>query len=289
LSGFDYHRASSLDEACRLMVELPDAQILAGGTDLLVDVETGLRRAQNVVAINDVPELKQVRIEDRRISIGAACTASEIQNNAIIKQHLPELAAMVVLFASPQIRNRATLAGNICSAVPCGDFPPMLMALGADIELQSTRGSRVLPLSEFFVANRETVRQADEILTRILVPMKPERAAARYLKFRRRASNSLALVSVAVYLELGDCVCKQARIILGSVAPTPLPATEASASLLGKSIDDASTAAAAEIAAGESKPISDLRGSKKYRRQLVQVLTERGLRQLAATISGDQT
>jgi carbon-monoxide dehydrogenase medium subunit len=270
------------------MAELPQVQVLAGGTDLLVDVDSGLRQAENVVAINDISELKKIRLVDDKLSIGAVCRAAAVESDALVREHLPELAAMVLLFASPQIRNRATLAGNICSAVPCGDFPPMLMSLGAEIELCSSRGSRLLPLREYFVGNRETVRQSDEILTRILVPMKPERAAATYLKFRRRASNSLALVSVAAYLELSDDVCNQARIVLGSVAPIPLAATEAGASLEGKTIDDATITAAAEIASHESQPISDLRGSEQYRRQLVRVLTERAVRKTLTTINGGQ-
>lgn len=285
MSSFDYHRASTLDEACWLMAQLPQAQILAGGTDLLVDVEAGLKQAQHAVAIGDLSELKQIRTEDGLVSIGAGCIAADVQQNETVREHLPALAAMVTVFASPQIRNRATLAGNICSAVPCGDFPPMLISLGASVELQSTSGSRVVPLSEFFLANRETVRKPEEILIRILVPPTPKNAAATYLKFRRRASNSLALASCAVYLEMDSGVCKQARIVLGSVAPTPLTASKAGGSLAGRPVEDTSIKAAAEIAAGEAKPIDDLRGSAEYRRDLVRVLTERGLKQVAATIN----
>ena len=271
------------------MGELPKAQVLAGGTDLLVDIDSGLRHAEHVVSIRDVSELKRIQREGKRISIGAGCSAVEVESNELIREHLPELAEMVVMFASPQIRNRATVAGNICSAVPCGDFPPILIALGAEVELCSSHGSRTLPLADFFHGNRETVRQNDEILTRIMVPIKPAQAAANYQKFRRRASNSLALVSVAAYLEMSDDLCSRARIVLGSVAPTPLSAKRAGRSLEGKPVDEAAITSAAGIARDEACPITDQRGTETYRRQLVEVLTKRALRQALRTINTDKT
>ena len=287
MRNFDYHRAASLEEACRLIGELPKAQILAGGTDLLVDVDTGLRQAEHVISMRDITELKRIQKEGRCISIGAGCTAAELESNELIREHLPELAEMVIMFASPQIRNRATLAGNICSAVPCGDFPPILISLGTEVELCSSGEKRVLPLADFFVGNRETVRVENEILTQILVPLKPERAAAAYQKFRRRASNSLALVSVAAYLELDDTGCKEARIVLGAVAPVPLVAGEAARSLEGKPVDAIAVATAGEIAARTAQPITDIRATDNYRREIVQVLTERALWQALSRIDPD--
>ena len=287
MRNFDYHRAASLEEACRLMGELPKAQILAGGTDLLVDIETGLRAAENVVSLKDVAEIRTIQKMSDHVSIGSGCTATQVENDPVIAECFPELASMVVKFASPQIRNRATLAGNICSAVACGDFPPILTALGAEVELCSSSGKRVLPLAEFFVGNRETVRVENEILTQILVPLKPERAAAAYQKFRRRASNSLALVSVAAYLELDDTGCREARIVLGAVAPVPLVAGEAARSLENKPVDAIAVATAAEIAAQTAQPITDIRATDKYRREIVQVLTERALWQALGRVNPD--
>ena len=289
MRNFDYHRAADLKEACRLMGELPKAQILAGGTDLLVDIDSGLRHAEHVVSIRDVSELKRIQKVGNRISIGAGCSVADVESNELIREHLPELAEMVVMFASPQIRNRATVAGNICSAVPCGDFPPVLISLGAEVELCSSNGTRAFPLEDFFHGNRETVRQDSEILTRILVPIKPNGAAANYQKFRRRAANSLALVSVAAYLEMSDGLCSRARIVLGSVAPIPLSAKKAGRSLEGKPVDDAAIASAAGIARDEACPITDQRGTETYRRQLVEVLTKRALRQVLRAINTDKT
>jgi carbon-monoxide dehydrogenase medium subunit len=278
-SRFDYHRASSLEEACRLMAELPGAQILAGGTDLLVDVGTGIRQAENLISVRDLPELRQIRKLGDRIAVGAGCTAAQVEGAELVRRHFPELAEVVTVFASPQVRARATLGGNVCSAVPCCDFPPILMALGSEIELRRSDGCRVLPLREFFIGNRQTVRRSDEILTQILIPLRGDRAAASYQKFRRRASNSLAVASAAAFLELHGSLCRTARIVLGAVAPIPLFAEKAGTSLVGKAVDEPAIAAAAEIACQECRPITDQRATESYRRQLVQVLTARALRE----------
>jgi carbon-monoxide dehydrogenase medium subunit len=287
LISLDYHRPGSLEEAFRLMQELPAVQVLAGGTDLLVDIETGIRQAENIVSLGDIGELKQIAKLENQISIGGGCTASEVEDSGIIRDHFPELAEMVVVFASPQIRNRATIAGNICSAVACADFPPILISLGAEIELSSGTEKRIFPLKDFFTGNRQTGRRNDEILTRILVPMKPSGSAASYQKFRRRATNSLALASAAAYIEMSRGICKRARIVLGSVAPIPLPAERAGRSLEGKPIDNTTIAAASKIASEEARPITDLRASEDYRRELVRVLTDRALRHALRKITGE--
>ena len=285
-SSFDYHRAASLEDACRLMAELPGAQILAGGTDLLVDVWSGIRQAAHVVSILDIPELRQIQLQGDRMCIGAGCTAAALERSELIRRHFPELAEMVLKFASPQIRARATVGGNICSAVACGDFPPILMALGSEIELCRSGGSRILPLKDLFAGNRQTVRRDQEVLTRILIPLKSGRAAANYQKYRRRASNSLAVASVAAFLEMDGLRCRAARIVLGAVAPTPWLAEEAGWSLVGKHVDDAAIATAAGIARREAKPITDQRASGNYRRELIQVLTARALREALGRTRG---
>jgi CO/xanthine dehydrogenase FAD-binding subunit len=284
---YDYHRATTLDGACRLLEELPGAQILAGGTDLVVDVDTGIRQAEHLVSVRDIPELRQIELQEHRLSIGAGCTATEVERSELIQEHLPELAEMVVKFASPQIRNRATLAGNICSAVACGDFPPVLMALGGSVELLSRAGRREVLLEDFFVGNRQTVRKESELITRIFVALKPDGAAADYQKFRRRAANSLGVASVAVYLELKDGICRAARIVLGAVAPTPMLATRASKFLEGGPVDASAIEKAADLAREEARPINDLRATAEYRRDLVQVLTMRAIRSAQHKINGN--
>jgi len=278
LKAFDYHRPTDLNEACRLMADLPQAQVLAGGTDLLVDIDTGLRQARHVVSVSRITELRQIEQSDSKVSIGAACTAKEIQSSPLIRRHFPEITDMVPHFASPQIRARATVGGNICSAVACGDFPVILTALQAEIEVVSRRGRRIIPLKDFITGSRETVRKADEILTRILVPLKPSSAAACYLKFKRRASNSLAVASVASFVDIQNGICREARIVLGAVAPYPLPSEKAASALVGKEVEDDAIEQAASLARDDAKPITDVRGTEAYRRELVYVLTKHALK-----------
>jgi len=281
---YEYHRPGDVAEACRLLAELPDARILAGGTDLLFDIQTGLRQAQHLISMQEVDELRRIEEANDHVSIGAGCTAREVQSSKLIQISFREIAEMVVTFASPQIRTRATLAGNICSAVPCGDFPVILIALGAEVELTSSRGSRKTLLKDFFVGPRETVLDRDEMLTRILVPKKQLWTKASYAKFQRRASNSLAVASVASFLDLRDGVCRNARVVLGAVAPTPLLAEKASASLVGGDVGDAAVTRAAELARDEAKPITDVRGTEGFRRELVYVLTQRTLKRVVERI-----
>ncbi len=272
---FDYHRPNDLSEILRLITELPESQILAGGTDLLPDIDAGVRRVLHVVSLSGISELKQIQELDSKISIGAACTAREIQLSPVIKRNLPEMTEMVVDFASPQIRTRATVGGNICSAVPCGDFPVLLIALGAEVELASQKGNRIIMLKDFFTGPRETVRETGEILTRILVPKKNSTSTACYLKYQRRASNSLAVASVASFLDIQNGICREARIVLGAVAPVPLLSEKASGALVGKKIQEETIEQAAIIARDDARPITDVRGTENYRRELVYVLTKR--------------
>ena len=287
-ASYEYHRPRDLAEACRLLAELPEAHVLAGGTDLLFDIDADVRRAQHVVSVQELDDLSQIRAADDGLSIGAGCTASEVQASALVQEHFPEMAEIVFDFASPQVRNRATVAGNICSAVPCSDFPVILISLGASVELQSQRGPRIVRLLEFFTGPRQTVRETDEILTRILIPKKKPGSGAAYLKFQRRASNSLSVASAAAFLATADGVCSEARIVLGAVAPIPLLAREASASLAGQPVTAETIEQAAAIAREEAMPITDVRGSVDFRRELVQVLTRRALT-LALARSEQQT
>ncbi len=281
---YEYHRPRDLEEACRLLADLPETQVLAGGTDLLFDIDADVRRAQHVISVQDLEDLKQIREADGSLSIGAGCTASDVRASSLVQELFPELAGMVGDFASPQVRNRATVAGNICSAVPCSDFPVILICLGASVELESKRGSRTVKLVDFFTGPRETVRETDEIMTRILVPERKPESAASYLKFQRRASNSLSVASAGAFLTLADGVCTEARIVLGAVAPIPLLAEKASASLTGEAMNPEVIARAAEIARDEAMPITDVRGSVDFRRELVQVLTQRALNQAVERI-----
>ena len=280
IKEFEYHRPDNLEEACSLLAKLPEAEVLAGGTDLLTDIDTGIRKANHVVSISRIAELTQIQDLGGKIAIGAACTARVVESSPLIQKYFPEIVEMIPLFASPQVRTRATIGGNVCSAVACGDFPVILIALGAKVELVSLNGTRLVQLKDYFLANRKTVRMKGEILTRILIPKKSKTSASHFLKFQRRASNSLAVASVAAFLDIQEAICKEARIVLGAVAPTPIIAKDASKSLLGKKVNGQIISRVAELARKEARPINDVRGSVDFRRQLVYVLTKQAIKQV---------
>jgi carbon-monoxide dehydrogenase medium subunit len=283
-NSYAYHRPVDLAQTFRLLEELPEAQVLAGGTDLLFDLDSGLRRAQNVVSLAEVDELKNVVETDDFLEIGAGCTAQAILSSRRIRIMFRVIAETAAVFASPQVRARATLAGNICSAVPCGDFPVTLIALGSSVELSTSRGTRTVLLKDFFRGPRETAMEKGELLTKILVPKKPPKSSARYEKFQRRASNSLAVASVGAYLDIKKGKCREARIVLGAVAPIPLFAEDASASLIGEVVNEESIERAAGLARDGALPITDVRGSEDFRRELVRVLAQRALKRIVKRI-----
>jgi carbon-monoxide dehydrogenase medium subunit len=286
LKSYEYHRPDTLEELCRLLEELPQARVLAGGTDLLFDIENDLRQAQHVISLAGIDALSAIEDEGGYLAIGAGCTAYDVGTSQRIREELPVLTETAAVFACPQVRSRATVAGNICSAVPCGDFPVTLIALGSSVELNSTSGARSVSLRDFFKAPRETTLAKNEVLTRILVPKQPAGSGAAYEKFQRRASNSLAVASVGAYLDVDGGRCREARIALGAVAPIPLFAEEASTSLAGQEVDDRAIDRAAELARDEALPITDVRGSEDFRRDLVFVLARRALRRVVGQIEG---
>jgi len=180
--------------------------------------------------------------------------------------------------AAPQIRNMATVGGNIAAAVPCADLPPILIAMNASVVLWSAEGEREVPLREFFVGPRTTVRRDNEVLTAILVPNLPPRFGAAYARFQLRDGNAIAVASVAAGLLLGeDNTVQNARIVLGAVAPVPKLVEPAAALLVGKPPDEDAFRMAADAAAAEAEPICDVRGSADFRREIVGVMTRRAL------------
>ncbi len=271
------HTPLTLTEALALLGELTSARLLAGGTDLLVDMKEGLVQANNLISLQRIDELRGIEIEDDRIRIGASTTPKELASHSLIQQHLPSLADAARSMASPQIRSLATIGGNIASAVPSADFPPTLMAVDATVQLVCSDSPRELSLVDFFTGPRETVCGAGEVLTAIFIPSHSPATGVAYEKFVSREANSLAIASVAARLTLKDNRIAKAAIILGAVAPTPLLASEASALLEDKSPSDDIFAQASNLAAGESKPISDVRGSLWFRTELIPILTQRAL------------
>jgi CO/xanthine dehydrogenase FAD-binding subunit len=279
VKGFDVLVARDAEHAVALLVaHAPSAKVLAGGTDLLVDLKAPSASVDVLVDISRAGELKTIAMTEDGLAIGALVTHSEIMRSPLIRRLAPALAEAAHAIGAVQTRNLGTLGGNLVSAVPSMDSGPVLLALDAAVEIAGPGGTRVLPLAALFVGPRRTCLAPAELLTRIIVPSRNLGKPAAFLKFGLRKGQALALVNVAVALWCDDGICRAPAIALGAVAPTVMRATAAEARLDGRPLSDAAIAEAARIAAGEARPISDFRASAGYRRELVAVLTRRALR-----------
>ncbi|MFH1749219.1 MAG: xanthine dehydrogenase family protein subunit M [Planctomycetota bacterium] len=275
----ELHETTTLEETAAALSRYgPRARLLAGGTDLLVDLKTGRVGFDHLVSIKRVAALRGLSESDAGLRIGALTTVTQLNRSPIIRQRFAPLLDATSRMAAPQIRNVATVGGNIASAVPCADLPPILTAMNASVVLWSPTGERTVSLEEFFVGARQTVRRDDEVLTAVLVPVQPPGFGAAYARFQLRDGNAIAVASVAASLLLdGDNTAQQARIVLGAVAPIPKLVAAAGNELVGQPPDDDAFRRAAQLAMRAAEPISDVRGSADFRRELVGVLTRRAL------------
>jgi carbon-monoxide dehydrogenase medium subunit len=275
---FDLALPESVDDCLRVLAKHEtSARLLAGGTDLLPQLKNGLLRPAVVVDLSGVPELKQLSVEDGTLRIGAAVSARALELAPAVRAGYGALVDGAALVGSVQVRNLATLGGNLCNAAPSADMAPPLLALDAEVVVVGPSGRRRVPLADFFRGVRQTVLAPDELLVEIVIPAPGPRSGGNYRRHTPRRELDIAVVGVASQLTLTDGVCAKARIALASVAPTPDRATEAEAALEGRPITPALLDEAAELAVRAARPISDQRGSAEYRRHLVRVLTRRTL------------
>lgn len=280
LPKFIYHEPKSLDEAAGLTGELGrEASVLAGGTDLLVKMKRGQIHPKHVVSLGRIEEMKRVKEDPGSFTIGACVTASEINRQEELKTFLCGLSEAAGLLGSPLIRNLATVGGNIMTASPAADLPPSLIAYGANLLLRKAGGERTVPLEKFYVGPGQTVLEPGEILTGIVLMKPPRFSGCGYVKLGLRRSLEISLVNVAAFLVLdGPARVREARIVLGAVAPTPMRSLSAEKVLAGGAADEETFERAGEAAAGDARPIDDFRASAEYRRQMVGVLTRKALR-----------
>lgn len=277
LAQISFHSPQTITEALNLLRELEGARIIAGGTDLLVDIKQGLTEAKNIISLQNIKELKGIEKKNNKIRIGALTTPQELISDSLINQHIPALSDAARSMAAPQIRSMATIGGNISSAVPSADLPPSLIAAEATVELQCLDVSRHETLSSFFAGPRETICGEEELLTSIHIPLLPANTGMSYKKFTLREANALAVAAVAARITLKGQLMTKVIIVLGAVAPTPVIAVKASEFLTRKEPSESLFREAASMAKEESQPISDLRGSIWFRKELIEVLTRRAL------------
>ena len=272
---------ATLQEASRLLKENgPGGRFLAGGTDLVIAMKEKGLLPKYIVDLKRVPGLGGIRENsDGSISLGALTTLYEIETSKLIRKKYPFLAQSAAEVGSIQIRNRATIGGNMANASPSADTSPALMALGAIATIVSAAGERKILVEEFFKGPGQSVMNVDEIVTEITIPKTGPSLVGEYIKFSPREMMDLAYVGVAVAYNLAanDKKCTGVRIVLGAVAPTPIRAKRAEAALETQVLSEALAEKVGQIAAEEAKPISDVRSSADYRRAMVGTMTKRAL------------
>jgi carbon-monoxide dehydrogenase medium subunit len=275
----ELHETTTLKQAATLMARhAPDARLLAGGTDLLVDLKTGRIGVRHLVSINRIISLRGVSKRGDPLGIGALTTITELDRSPIVRKRFSPLLDATRKMAAPQVRNAATVGGNIASAVPCADLPPILIAMNASVVIWSPGGRREAPLDTFITGARQTILRREEILTKILIPKPPAGFGAAYARFQLRDGNAIAVAAVAASLTLdGDGLIRDARVVLGAVAPVPVLVREAGAALIGRQPGEEAFQLAADAAMSAAEPISDVRGSAEYRRRMAGVMTGRAL------------
>jgi carbon-monoxide dehydrogenase medium subunit len=288
LPKFEYLAPKTIEEALAILKDLKDqARVMAGGTDILVQMKNREITPAYLVGIKNISSLDYVEYgQNDGLRFGALSTVGSIENSSLIQKKYNILTQAVRSMASTQIRNVATIAGNLCSALPSADTAPALLVSGAKLKLRNYQGIRVVPIEEFFTGPRRTVLRDDELLTEIQVPdLTPDNKGV-YLRHGLRKAMALASASVAVMMNFEDQYCKDIKIALGAVAPTPHRVARAEVVLRRQHLDDALIAEAARVASEEAQPISDIRASADYRRELVRVLTARAIKQACGRTKG---
>lgn len=282
LPEFELLIPQTLQDALRMSQEFPGAAPLAGGTNLIVDLRNGRHTPTTLININGLQELCSIQVKDEVVSLGSGVTIGEILRDPSIAKYGLCLRQAGLTFANPLIANRATLGGNLADASPAADMAPPLIALGASVTLLSSKGSRIVPIEDFFIGVRKTALQPGELITSVHWPQPPAESVTAYYKLGLRKADAISVVTAAIYLERdSNGKCAQARIALGSVAPKPLRVSTAEAVLKGEKLTDEVITKAAQLAFEASSPISDIRASGEYRREMVKVLVSRLLHEAA--------
>lgn len=280
---FDYVRPDTLDEAVAALGRAGDgAAVLAGGTDLVAWLRDGLARPSLVVDLKGVPGLSEITVSGGVLSLGSLATFADLIDSTDVEDALPVLCEMARVMGSTGIRNRATIAGNICSGVPSCDSGPVLLACDATVSVVGSGGARVVPISAWFKGPKRTALKAGEIVTCIAIPLPENGHGACYVKLRRNRGEDLAQAGVAA-MALPD---QTWRVAFGAVAPTPVRAPRIEALMAGRGVNDAVMEEARRLVSEETAPICDIRASREYREHMLPVMLERALRAAASRLAG---
>ena len=276
--SFEYLRPKTIPEAIAFLQQYgDDAKILSGGQSLIPMMKLRLARPGYLVDINRIAGISHVKEEGGFLKIGGLTREAELEASPVVRAKYPIIIDTAHVIADPQVRNLATVGGNLAHGDPANDHPATMLALGAQIVATGPKGERVIPVEDFFLSLFSTALQHDEILTEIRIPIPPPRSGGAYFKLERKVGD-FATAAVAAQLTLdGNGACQKVGIGLTNVGPTPIKARKAEDFLRGKKLDGSTIAQAGQLAADESEPSADLRGPVEYKKSLVKELTKRAL------------
>ncbi len=277
MNDVQFSTPASIDDAVSLLAEDSEANILAGGTDLMVQLQSGMRKARHIVDIKRIPELNAVtQATDGAWTLGAAVCSAALNENTTLKAQWPGVLEAADLIGSMQVQGRATMAGNLCNASPAADSVPALVAAGATVTIAGKKGRRTAPVNSIAIAPGKTSLERGELIVSINLPPKPDNSGEAYLRFIPRSEMDIAVVGAGVFITLDDAgICTAARASLGAVAPTVLLFDEADGILAGTRPDEQALEKAAGILMAACKPIDDKRGTAEYRTDVAGVLFKR--------------
>jgi carbon-monoxide dehydrogenase medium subunit len=276
---FEYFAPETLEAALGLLAEQGEgAHLLAGGTDVLVKMTHGRLTPKAIIELGRVEGLNGISFDAKGgLTIGCMARITEVVSNPDILRYYPALAHAGQVMANVQVRNMGTIVGNLCNAAPSADNAPPLIAMDAEVTLKSLKGERRLPLDRFFKGPGLTAIELGEIMTSIHVPAPQPGSGVSYKRISARCGVDIAAVCVGAMVVLEGSTCKKAGVVLGAVAPIPMRATKTESLLEGQAWSKELVEKAGEQAAAEAKPISDVRASAEWRKQMVAVLTRRAL------------
>jgi len=285
-AAFDYHRATTVDEAIALLQQYGDeAKLLAGGHSLLPTMKLRLAQPAHLVDIGRISGLSYIREDNGAIAVGAMTTYSTIERSDLIRSHFALLPEGIVLIGDQQVRNRGTIGGSVAHSDPAADTPGMVLALKADIVAQGPGGKRTIKADDFFMDLFATALRPDEVITEIRFAIPPARTGSAYSKLANKASHYAVAGCAAVVSLGGDGTCSAASVVITGASVKPTRASAVEAALLGKKLDEATVAAAASHAADGLELVEDIHGSKAYRAQMSCVMAKRAILKAAERAS----
>jgi carbon-monoxide dehydrogenase medium subunit len=281
MKRFDYIRPGTIEEAIAALKANDEPYLLAGGTDLLIGMKTKAVKPECLIDMKGISGMDGIEYNNG-FKLGALATVRDIEVSPLIREKIPALSQAAATLGSIQIRNRATIGGNLCHGSPAADMAAMLLAMNCEVSIATDKGEKTIGLDQFFTGPNSTVVGKHELLSQISIPKKMEQFKGVYLKHGPRKAMDIGIVNIAILLDadLNNRFCNQVMIALGAVAPTPIRAQKAEALLNGKELKPDLIQKAAQAAANEAKPITDFRATAGYRKDLVESLVRTGIQQI---------